>query len=135
MSRRFARQEGFGMVEVIVAMALLGIAALMALPMLYYALEHSRFNTMAAEASQVMNSEISQVSAREHTCTDVLQWGSETPEPVPSSHTDWDLIILRETHCRDDGTARVEVRVTSHPGDRHLGDVSTVVRISDEDDD
>ncbi|WP_258935065.1 prepilin-type N-terminal cleavage/methylation domain-containing protein [Nesterenkonia pannonica] len=76
MSTRFSNEEGFGMVEVLVAMLLLGVAAIMALPMLHMSLENSRLTTNAAEASQLMNSEISHVSSREHTCQGLAQWAA-----------------------------------------------------------
>ncbi|WP_168198562.1 type II secretion system protein [Nesterenkonia sp. NBAIMH1] len=132
MSTRFSNEEGFGMVEVLVAMLLLGVAAIMALPMLHMSLENSRLTTNAAEASQLMNSEISHVSSREHTCQGLAQWAAAPPESPRITSHGVELVAERQIGaCSTPGTAKVTVRVTG--GGRAFGDVSTVVRIGDED--
>lgn len=61
-------QSGFGTIEIVIAMFLLGLIAVSFLPLLVQTLQVSRTNVSVAAATQLANSQIEKVRAESPTC-------------------------------------------------------------------
>lgn len=69
MTGRAARDDGLGLVEIMVALFLLAILAISFLPVLIQGLQLSVRNATLATASQVLNEELDRLAALDGTCT------------------------------------------------------------------
>ncbi|WP_268236549.1 type IV pilus modification PilV family protein [Microbacterium album] len=70
MVTRTGRDEGFGMVEVLIAMFIVALIALAFLPLLVQGLSAAALNTKAAAAAQLVNEKITAVAGTPWTCAD-----------------------------------------------------------------
>ncbi|NEN04503.1 type II secretion system protein [Diaminobutyricibacter tongyongensis] len=84
LSARRAREgdEGFTLIEVIVAMFLLAIIALGLIPGLVGALKMSALNSTIATASQLVGQQLDDARSRAATCTALQAYQAETIAPV-----------------------------------------------------
>ncbi len=66
-------------------MFLLALIAVAFLPLLVTGLQAATANTTVTTATQVVNEQLSPISAHEFTCTEVKQWLQETPSTLEDS--------------------------------------------------
>jgi type II secretory pathway pseudopilin PulG len=76
-----SRQSGFGLVEIVVSMFLLGLLALAFLPFLVQALQVSVMNTTLVTSTQLVSQQMQQLRAQASTCTAVTTFAGQ---PVPA---------------------------------------------------
>jgi Tfp pilus assembly protein PilV len=81
-------ESGFGVIEVVISMFLLGVMAIAFVPLLVNSMRNSATNTTIATATQIVNQQIEGVravrsaSAATPTCNDVTQYLNVTLTPV-----------------------------------------------------
>ncbi|MCY7289266.1 MAG: type II secretion system GspH family protein [Cryobacterium sp.] len=75
--------EGFGLIEIVISMFLLGLLAIAFLPLLVTSMQTTVRNSAVATAAQLLNQELGLVRAAGDTCGLLTAYGAS--EPVPAS--------------------------------------------------
>lgn len=70
------RESGFGMIEIVVSMFLLGLLAIAFLPLLVTSMKTTVVNSSVATATQLVNQQMDQARAAGATCTLITAFGS-----------------------------------------------------------
>ena len=79
------RERGFGVIEIVVSMLLLGLIAVAFLPLLIKSLQVSVANATTATASQLVSGHMEQARAAGDTCSAITAYSNSTlPEVVDS---------------------------------------------------
>ena len=76
---------GFGLVEIVVSMFLIGIIAVAFLPLLIQSVLISADNITVATATQMVNSELEVARSQASTCTALANFTAETPVTMTDS--------------------------------------------------
>ena len=125
------------MVEALVSMLLLTIIALAFLPLLITGLKAATANTTVTTATQSMNEQLSPVSTRSFTCTQVNTWlNAPTPTVVDPRGTTIHLHRFSPdaAACTTGGTVTLRVAATGSADeadtDPTWSEASTIVRIT-----
>lgn len=79
-----SRNDGFGLVEIVVSMFLIGIIAVAFLPLLIQTMIVSANNATTAFATQVVNAELTDANSFD-TCVEVAAFQAATIDPVEDS--------------------------------------------------
>ena len=83
-----ARESGFGIIEVVISMFLLGVMAVSFIPLFLNSVKDTATNTTIATATQIVNEQIEGARAVRSpesgtpSCEDVIQFLNITPAPV-----------------------------------------------------
>lgn len=83
--RIFADDSGFGLVEILVSMVLLGVVAVSFLPVLIDSLTVSARNVTTATATQLVNDQLDDAVATVSSCAELKAFLKETPAKVMDS--------------------------------------------------
>jgi type II secretory pathway pseudopilin PulG len=75
-------QAGFGMIEIVISMFLLGILAIAFLPVLITSMKASVVNTTVASAAQVVTQQLEQARATGSSCSAVKAFAAAVPAAV-----------------------------------------------------
>lgn len=75
-------EQGFGVIEILISMFLIGLLAIAFLPVLITALQVSVRNTTIATATQLVAQELEEVGALGSSCTAIKAFAAVTPSPV-----------------------------------------------------
>ena len=104
--------DGFGLVEIVVSMLLIGVIAVSFLPVLVRALTASALNVTVATATQIINEQLDAGRASVRNCEQLLAFVSVTPAPV----TDSQSIVLQANRsasdCNDANVNYASITVT-----------------------
>ena len=76
---------GFGLVEIVIAMLLLGVVAISFLPVLVRALTVSAQNVTIATATQLVNDQLDDALATVSSCAELTAWLGVTPAQLTDS--------------------------------------------------
>jgi prepilin-type N-terminal cleavage/methylation domain-containing protein len=83
-TRQFADADrGFGIIEIVVAMFLLGLLAIATLPLLAQSMTVTSKNTTIAAATQVVEQQVEQLRASGSSCSAVKTLAASTPAAIP----------------------------------------------------
>jgi type II secretory pathway pseudopilin PulG len=77
-SRNVARTDGFGLVEVIVSLFLLGLMAIVILPVLVSTLRLSSSNVSLTTATQLVSEQMDDARGLAPTCAAIRAWAAQT---------------------------------------------------------
>lgn len=131
-SSAITREEGLGLVEVVVAMFLLALVALALLPLLITGMKLAVANTTLAAATQLANDRMTAAQSGSPDCARVNQLSVD-----PITTTDARGVVIRaETtvvgDCPDAGasTVKVETVVTRVDTGEELASASTLVLVT-----
>lgn len=124
--------DGFTVIEVVIAMLLLAVIAIMLIPALIGATKVSAQNTTLATASQLAGQQIDEARSREATCAALQAYQAETVAPVVdargvSLQATRDAITCPSSYP---GTATVTVSVARTGSAAVLASVSTFVMLT-----
>ena len=72
--------RGFGIIEIVISMFLLGLLAIAFLPLLVTSMKTTVFNSSVATATQLVDQQMDLARAEDPTCTDISAWGIEILE-------------------------------------------------------
>lgn len=78
------RESGFGLIEIVISMFLLGLLAVAFLPLLITSLKSSARNSTVATATQMLDQELGLVRAAGDTCLALTAYGSSPAVPATS---------------------------------------------------
>lgn len=128
--------EGFGLVEIVVSMLILGLLAISFLPLLIQGVKVTAQNRVLATATQVVNDEFEYARSLE-VCDLLEAWGADTSSPNP------DYEVTRQVEhpgdaladpCTIDypGVLRVTVVVEDAGDDTELVSATTLVLVRSE---
>ena len=115
-------ERGFGIIEIVIAMFLLGLLAISFAPILVNTLKFTARNTTIATATQIVNQQIEAAravrssTATAPSCNDIKQFLLVTPAPVVDPrgvtlHPAWDVFAACTASVAP-GYVRVRVSVT-----------------------
>src|SRR5680860_271474 len=79
------REDGFGMIEIVISMFLLGLLAVAFLPLLITSMKTTVRNSTIATATQLVNQQMEEARAAGDTCADLTAYGSATLAAVPNA--------------------------------------------------
>jgi type II secretory pathway pseudopilin PulG len=82
-----AADRGFGVIEIVVAMFLLGLLAIATLPLLIQSMTVASKNVIIAAASQVVEQQLEQLRASGSSCGAVMTLIAATPATIPERGT------------------------------------------------
>lgn len=128
--------EGFGLVEIVVAMLVLAVIAISFLPLLIQGVRVAAQNRVLATATQIVHDELEQVRALD-TCEGIVDFGANTAQPNPDfevtrivSHPDDSAV----DPCSIDypGVLRVTVAIDDVSDDALLVEATTLVLVKTE---
>jgi prepilin-type N-terminal cleavage/methylation domain-containing protein len=112
-------ESGFSLVEIVVAMFLIGVLAMSVLPVLMQSLTATATNITFATATQMVNDQMDIARSRVQDCADLAAYISEVPPPV----TDSQKVVLQATRtaatCSDAQLDAVSVTITVTRNDNH----------------
>lgn len=91
-------ETGFGLVEIVVAMFILGIVAISLLPLLVQGLRVSAMNATLASATQLVNDQIEQARAQA-TCDGVTAMEGTTITAADVRGRQFDVIVDADDSC------------------------------------
>jgi Tfp pilus assembly protein PilV len=74
--------SGFGMIEIVISMFLIGLIAIAFIPVLIQGMRISVANTSIATATQLVSQNMEQARARGTSCTDLRAFAAEAVAPV-----------------------------------------------------
>lgn len=77
-ARLLTRESGFGLIEIVISMFLLGLLAVAFLPLLITSMQTTVRNSTIATATQLVNQQMEQARAAGNTCTALTAYGSAT---------------------------------------------------------
>lgn len=75
-------EGGFGLIEIVISMFLLGLLAVAFLPLLVTSMQTTVRNSNIATATQLVNKQMEQARAAGNTCTALTAFGNATIAPV-----------------------------------------------------
>lgn len=110
---RDRRQEGLGLVEVIIAMFLLAVIAIAILPALWQGIQQSATQSSTATATRYLNALVEE--AREaHSCTALTSIATPPPSATPEKDgRGGDLTVSGTvTNCSSGGVARLSLSIS-----------------------
>ncbi|MCU1507715.1 MAG: type secretion system protein [Microbacteriaceae bacterium] len=82
-ARESAADRGFGLIEIVVSMFLLGLLAIATLPLLIQSMAVASKNATIASATQVVEQQLEQLRASGSSCSAVKTLVAATPATVP----------------------------------------------------
>ncbi len=104
--------SGFGLVEIVVSMLLIGVIAVSFLPVLVKALSASALNVTVATATQIINEQLDAGRASVRNCKQLAEFVAVTPAPV----TDSQSVVLQakrsSSECSDSDVNYASITVT-----------------------
>ena len=80
--REFSRESGFGLIEIVVSMFLLGLLAIATLPLLIQSMTVTTTNSKIAFATQVVAQQLQRLKDSGSSCGAVKTLAAATPAPV-----------------------------------------------------
>ncbi|HRN28264.1 MAG TPA: type II secretion system protein [Terrimesophilobacter sp.] len=128
--------EGFGLVEIVVSMLILGLLAISFLPLLIQGMKVTVQNRVLATATQIVNDELEQARSL-GTCDGLVAFGANTAQPNP----DYDVARVVEhpddplaDACTIDypGVLRLTIRLEDASDDTLLVEATTLVLVRTE---
>jgi type II secretory pathway pseudopilin PulG len=82
---RFEDETGFGLIEIVISMFLLGLLAIAFLPLLVTSIRTTVVNSTTATATQLVEQQLEQARSAGDTCAVLTVFGSVTPPTVTDS--------------------------------------------------
>lgn len=79
-----ARDSGFGLIEIVISLFLLGLLAIAFLPLLVTSMQTTVVNSTTATATQLVNQQLDLARAAGDTCDDLIDFRNETLSSVPA---------------------------------------------------
>ena len=123
--------SGFGLVEIVISMFLIGIIAVSFLPVLVQALKASALNITVATSTQMINEQLDAARGEVSNCEQLAAFVAATPPAV----TDSQSIVLQATRSAggcDDATlsfASLTIAVTRGDTDAIVATATTLITV------
>jgi len=130
--RAIARDEGLGLIEIVVAMFLLALVALALLPLLISGMKLAVTNTTVAAATQLANDRTSAAQAGSPDCARVYAVADEPLVTTDARGVELKAVTTVTGECPTAGasTLKVESVVTRTDTDQTLATASTLVLVA-----
>jgi type II secretory pathway pseudopilin PulG len=126
--------SGFGLVEIVVSMFLIGVLAISFLPVLVRSLTASALNITVATSTQMINEQMDTARAQVSNCDQLAAFVADTPPAV----TDSQNVVLQATRsagaCSDGAlsAASLAITVTRNDTDAIVATATTLVSVEAE---
>jgi type II secretory pathway pseudopilin PulG len=132
-SPQTSAESGFGLIEVVISMLLIGLLAIAFLPLLITTMQATVLNSTVASATQVVTQQLEQARASGSSCSAVKAFAAAEPAPVDQPrgplqpHLSLDLPasdVCQEPYLR---TVALRVWVTEEGSTSPLAEATTLI--------